>query len=707
MLAFPNRFFMRYPDLISVDNLTLAWRRITTGSNLQYKQHFRPLYHAYEAAAKDHIARLHERLIGGWMPSSPTRIFMPKPSGLQRPLSLLKLEDQIVLQAFANLAAERIRPSRVPLNNTVVFSNILNSEMDSIFFFRDWRRTYSQFEAQRFRLLSRGLKWIANFDLAAFYDTISHEVLIRQLAPRASGVAVWETIRGWLKCWSTGSEYWPYDHGIPQGPIASDLLAEVILNGVDRELVARDTTYVRYADDITIFARTRADVQDAAIQLEQVCRAHGLIPQVGKFAIRQVTAFDPKNLLPSVAPPDQSEHDGSTSLSTRDAEDLMTRALSGRPQRVVDKTIARYVLYRAPRSARLKRIAIRLLSRHPEHIDAVYSHLARYDRSRELEDALVKVVKGDSPYAYVRGACWTLLAGIASVTTLRHLRAIALERISARKPFEERIGAFRFLLACQELKLGKVTHRASSQPLNALVQLIPEMPDEAFTNRGVVRSLLRSPEYEVGLLLAEPLVLRGKSHLDYGLRVKDLLPEVQTAFRRVGLIRRRINVQVDQVSDILAARYRIAPNLKWRLLLGMRYGFALSVLIQADALYLANPSHWLQLQNSFNDLVVKAFITFLNARSLPGNRKLKNKNGELIDLGVLLETAGPFAQAHPNVALGLRYANTRRNALPASHPLEKKKGLQTRHLRRSEQRSLARDLATSYHGVISYFDANR
>ena len=45
---------------------------------------------------------------------------------------------------------------------------------------------------------------------------------------------------------------------------------------------------------------------------------------------------------------------------------------------------------------------------------------------------------------------------------------------------------------------------------------------------------------------------------------------------------------------------------------------ALQILIQADAAYKPSRSHWLQLQNSFNDALLRAFIKFLKQRSLPG-----------------------------------------------------------------------------------------
>lgn len=137
---------MKFNELSTMSNLELAWRRITTGGNYQYKRFFRDLYLAYEVALKDNLKNLQERIRGDALTASaPERIYVPKSSGLHRPLSLLLIEDQIILQAFANLAAKKLQKRRAPLQFRVVFSNIFQKP-DSIFFFRRWQETYAAFQ---------------------------------------------------------------------------------------------------------------------------------------------------------------------------------------------------------------------------------------------------------------------------------------------------------------------------------------------------------------------------------------------------------------------------------------------------------------------------------------------------------------------------------------------------------------------------------
>jgi retron-type reverse transcriptase len=99
---------MTIASLISLRNLDLAWSRITTAKNHQHKRMFRHLYYGYEPGRRANIALLHEKLQGGWKATRPIRIYMPKASGLLRPLTLLALEDQIVLQAIANRVAGKL-----------------------------------------------------------------------------------------------------------------------------------------------------------------------------------------------------------------------------------------------------------------------------------------------------------------------------------------------------------------------------------------------------------------------------------------------------------------------------------------------------------------------------------------------------------------------------------------------------------------------
>ena len=154
---------MRWESLISTQNLKLAWRRINTARNLQYKRYYRNAYLVYEGAIDDHIRQLHRTLKAkAWEPHHATRLYLPKPSGLQRPLSLLDIEDQILLQAIANMFAKRLYTKRQRVELKTVFSNNLAKPRGSIFFTERWQTTYRAFQNKCISFYNRGLSLLFN-----------------------------------------------------------------------------------------------------------------------------------------------------------------------------------------------------------------------------------------------------------------------------------------------------------------------------------------------------------------------------------------------------------------------------------------------------------------------------------------------------------------------------------------------------------------
>jgi hypothetical protein len=110
---------------------------------------------------------------------------------------------------------------------------------------------------------ANGFRYVATFDLTAFYDSIDHHVL--KIFLLRSGIDV-DTIgflltnlRHWTEAtWSGGrGRLIFHEHGIPQGPSTSGMLSEVVLQHLDAigDRKSKDVRYLRYVDDIKIMAR--------------------------------------------------------------------------------------------------------------------------------------------------------------------------------------------------------------------------------------------------------------------------------------------------------------------------------------------------------------------------------------------------------------------------------------------------------------------
>jgi len=685
---------MRYESLISRNNLELAWRRINTGTSPAYKRYFRQVYLAYEFGLDDNLKLLHTSLRGGWLPTPPVREYTPKPSGLQRPLSLMTVENQIVYQAVANAFADKLRSRRVMVEDCVAFSNVLSTTNKDIFFIRDWHESYRAFRKKVQDLYSSGLNWIAFFDLSAFFDTISHELLIKMVSPRGGNARTWEKVRNWLQCWSATPSSIPYHHSIPQGPLASGFLSECLFLPIDEQMKKAGIAYVRYVDDIRILADSELNLRKAIIQLEHTCRELGLIPHADKFAVQEVKSVDDAvGSLPSLG----MGQDQKPWIPAKDAEDMLKSALDGKPQYIKDKSRARFVMFHAAKSERLLTYCLRLLPRHPEHIDAFVSYLSNYSRSKRIENALADMLENGMPYDFVRGELWLVLSRIASATCLRRL-VLAAKQDAFRKNSSVTLqwGAVSFLLRCEDIDIVNVSRRIGNCGPLAQSLLISSFSERHFKSNGLVASILKDGHPEPGMAISHELIRNQLSLSSLGVSPRDLSAPVQNCFKGVGLIRRRINASIDPIGHILTRRYATPYSLHWRNLFTRQYNHALMILNDAESAYDMSRSQWIQQQNSFNDIVVRCLLDYLAANGFPGAMKTINRKGELIPLGNLLDYKKTFATTYPFIVRPFKVVNDRRNRVPGSHPYSVKGGMQNKHLSKQEQRNYHADLSNGY-----------
>lgn len=690
---------MRVSQLATLPNLELAWRRITTGGNHQYKQLYRNLYYAYEVALPTNLRDLRQRLLGGtFEPRHPERMYVPKPSGLHRPLSLLNIEDQIVLQAFANLAAKRTQQRREPLQFRAIFSNVLEKS-DSIFFFRKWQATYAAFQQRIRRQYEDGRRWVGDFDLAAFYDTISHELLIRTIYPRAGNNDI-EWIRRCLQTWSSDRPALGHGHGLPQGPLASDFLAECFLLPIDLAMRER-RGYMRYVDDVRLLGATEDEVRADLIELERHCRERGLIPQTGKFAIKQAKDVqDAMGMLPSIADPQHEA--GNEAMGKVDAIQALRSAITGRPYRVIDKTRLRYVLYRAEPVSELLQLVLRLIPRHPEHADVFFAYLARFGYRKPIERTCRDLIE-KNPYSYVRGEAWHVLARYrreGSSSTTRDgkeltERAIAIVKQRTRENFLELWGASHFLCVSQDLTESRLTRFLKYQDPILQSLLAPVLPDAAFAKGELVETLLRRTTPEPGLSVCSALNQKGLALDTFGLNVEDVPTQVANTLRELGVVAAP-GRDVDPIAEILETRYGVAPGKSWHSLLGTEYVSALGLLKGAEAAFASGRSYWLLNQNAFNQTIFLALQRHLGAIGHPAACRITDKNGHLIDFGATLDSKGRFSKACPNIGACFRDMNARRNRLPSAHPYEKKTAAQSQYLKAQERNAFVARLRSAY-----------
>ncbi len=276
-------------------NLKLAYRRIITNPESTYKNFFRDTYSFYAMAIDDNTKSSSAKIKAGYMPEQSIRVFMPKSNGLSRMYTLLSLEDQIVYQAFANIIAEAISTDKVRKRyRKSVFGNLYTSK-ESEFFYQPWKESYKSYTKAIVRAHQKGNAFIASFDLTACYDSINHSLLKQILvANHISENCVNEFIRLLGKWESTDGL--SLGTGIPQGPLASGIIAEVVLAKYDEyaeQLQKKyEFKYYRYVDDIRILSHNEETVKWVLFLLDRKSKELGLFPQSSKITVHKISNIE-------------------------------------------------------------------------------------------------------------------------------------------------------------------------------------------------------------------------------------------------------------------------------------------------------------------------------------------------------------------------------------------------------------------------------
>jgi len=577
---------MSIAKLISRPNLKLAWRRIATTKDARYKSYFRHIMEAYELTSDENIADLFRRLKHKeYSPQTPVRIYYPKASGLQRPITLLYIEDQILLQAIANLFAEKVRAKRQVLIGKSIFSNWLTTKNDSEFFLNDWKYGYFGLRKALIHWYKQGFTWMANFDLAAFYDTVPHELLIKTIAPHGGKTELTDFIANCFKIWSADSKSVQHSHGIPQGPNASDFLAECVMLPIDGKM-HQSCVYLRYVDDIRILGKSELEVRKALVELDVLCRERGLIPSSEKTTIFHIK--DEAQLVENIPPILlYQEITGPKEMLPEQAERSIREALfqEGENVEIIDKSKFRYVLFRSGASDEILKIVIRLWPHNPHQIDAFASFLENYDRVDEIVDLCNQDIVS-SPYDFIRGEAWKLLARMGTKNECRQLTSMAINAVKSKNCSATRIGAYKFLIRCEEFKLGSFSKWMLFED-SALIQAISVQNLVLTPNYGTELAsqilLRRQPDPSLGML--KSMFISQMTIDQLGRQPSTLLQVTRNVYFKSGIIQDGRRKRGDVIGNRLSGRYKIPKWDKWQILFGGEYQHAYSLLNLAESYY--------------------------------------------------------------------------------------------------------------------------
>jgi RNA-directed DNA polymerase len=180
-------------------------------------------------------------LSGSYEPQAVKGVKIPKPSGGVRQLGIPSVVDRLVQQAILQV----LEP---------IFDS---TSSDSSYGFRPGRAAHDAlFKARKF--VAEGRDVVVDVDLEKFFDRVNHDILMSRLWGRIGDKRLLRIIRGFLKAGILQDGVCIRRiKGTPQGGPLSPLLANILLDDLDKELERRGHCFCRYADDCNIYVRSR------------------------------------------------------------------------------------------------------------------------------------------------------------------------------------------------------------------------------------------------------------------------------------------------------------------------------------------------------------------------------------------------------------------------------------------------------------------
>ncbi len=247
-----GKWFSLIDKIYSPKTLNIAWQQVKSNKGSAGVDKISIERFGYKEEI--YLEELHQSLKEqSYHPQPVKRVYIPKAGGKKRPLGIPTLKDRIV-QTAIKLAIEPI---------------FENEFLDMSYGFRPNRGCKDALREVD-HLLKEGYVWVVDADFKSYFDTISHDRLMRHIEEKISDQPLLDLIYKYLKQdIIDGLKQWVPATGTPQGAVLSPLLANIYLHPLDMMLIQSGCRVVRYADDFVILSKTEPEAKRALEKVQE------------------------------------------------------------------------------------------------------------------------------------------------------------------------------------------------------------------------------------------------------------------------------------------------------------------------------------------------------------------------------------------------------------------------------------------------------
>lgn len=584
----------------SKHNIEKAWSWIKSNPDKVLKDEYgmRNSYQSFSVVDKEFLSEIVDELKNNtYKPTTSCKVYLPKPSGGLRPYSILTVKDQIVYQSIVNVIAEQLYKKTKNRYYSKIFGNLYAGEK-STWFYKKWKDGYSKFNETARVAFNSGKVYMASFDLVACYDSIDHKVLEHYLnelnVPKEATKTLLECLSTWT---STDHDERIYQgHGIPQGPMSSGLLSEVVLTAFDSEKRTNGVSYLRYVDDILFFASNENDLRFELVRMDRVCKKVGLFPQSSKINIRKVKNIDDeiKNI--------SGVFERKTEIKD---DDYFNAVKELTPSfKISDISKFRYCVVMAKPTAPLINRLWKIFEKRPD----IYPQLCKVLRSsgkisKVSEKNIEKFLSKKSPYINIQASIIEVLCNV----TLTNTQITKFSKIIkndygtgiAFRNTDSRLTSlvFEFLYKYNKLTDKQISFISTSPFWYTRREIARFLNNE---KSDIIKTYLTDPVLDVQISACRNIVEK-----DIQIPNKKLPSVVNSYFRSNGLLTKR-NSDPCKINFFLSEMLGRKVNFNWKKLLDQNYKQALQILVMCNSSKSTNISAWICELDSFNETIVRS-----------------------------------------------------------------------------------------------------